>query len=60
MGVLYEEDMIENADLMGEYFKAGLFEIRNPMIKEIRGKGLLMGIVFFPEAGGARSYCENL
>ncbi len=30
------------------------------MIKEIRGKGLLIGIEFLPEAGGARSYCEKL
>ncbi len=58
--VLDEENMIENAALMGEYFKAGLSEIRNPMIKEIRGKGLLIGIEFLPEAGGARSYCEKL
>jgi ornithine--oxo-acid transaminase len=58
--VLHEENMIENAALMGEYFKAGLSEIKNPMIKEIRGKGLLIGIELFPEAGGARSYCEKL
>ena len=58
--VLDEENMIENATLMGEYFKAGLSEIRNPMIKEIRGKGLLIGIEFLPEAGGARTYCEKL
>jgi len=58
--VLNEENMIENSALMGEYFKAGLSKIKNPMIKEIRGKGLLIGIEFLPEAGGARSYCEKL
>ncbi len=58
--VLNEENMIENAALMGEYFKAGLSEIKNSMIKEIRGKGLLIGLEFLPEAGGARSYCEKL
>jgi len=58
--VLNEENMIENAVLMGKYFKSGLSEIKNPMIKEIRGKGLLIGIEFLPEAGGTRSYCEKL
>jgi len=58
--VLNEENMIENAALMGKYFRSGLSEIRNPMIKEIRGKGLLIGIEFLPEAGGTRSYCEKL
>lgn len=52
--VLDEENMIENAALMGEYFKAGLSEIRNPLIKEIRGKGLLIGIEFLPGAGGGQ------
>ncbi|NQT55188.1 MAG: ornithine--oxo-acid transaminase [Desulfobacteraceae bacterium] len=58
--VLNEENMIENSALMGKYFRSGLSEIRNPMIKEIRGKGLLIGIEFLPEAGGTRSYCEKL
>jgi ornithine--oxo-acid transaminase len=60
ISVLIEENMIENAALMGEYFKAELSKIENPMIKEIRGKGLLIGMEFLPEAGGARSYCEKL
>lgn len=58
--VLNEENMIENAALMGKYFRSGLSEIRNPMIKEIRGKGLLIGIEFLPTAGGTRPYCEKL
>jgi len=58
--VLNEENMIENSALMGEYFKEGLSQIKNPMIKEIRGRGLFIGIEFLPEAGGARSYCEKL
>jgi ornithine--oxo-acid transaminase len=58
--VLVEEGMIKNAALMGAYFLEGLKQIKSPLIKEIRGKGLLIGLEFFPEAGGARSYCEKL
>jgi ornithine--oxo-acid transaminase len=45
---------------MGSYFLEGLHEIRNPLIKETRGIGLMIGIEFFPEAGGVRPYCEQL
>ena len=58
--VLVEEKMIENAAVMGEYFLTGLTDIRSPIIKEVRGKGLLIGVELFPDAGGARGFCENL
>ena len=53
--VLIEENMIENAAEMGAYF---LNECQK--IKEVRGKGLLIGVELFPDAGGARQYCEKL
>jgi len=58
--VLVEEGMIENADTMGEHFLAGLQRIRSPWIREVRGKGLLIGVELVPEAGGARRFCERL
>jgi ornithine--oxo-acid transaminase len=58
--VLVEENLIENAEKMGDYFKKGLHEIKSPYIKELRGKGLLIAIEFVKEAGGARRYCEAL
>ena len=58
--VLTEEGLIENADRMGAYFLSGLKQIRNPLIREVRGKGLLIAVEFLPEAGGARQYCEAL
>ena len=58
--VLVEEGMVENAAEMGAYFKAGLREIDNPLIKEIRGKGLMIGVEFHHEAGGVRPYCQWL
>ena len=58
--VLFEENMIENAAAMGSYFLDGLKQIKNSSIREIRGKGLFIGLELFPEAGGARRYCEKL
>ncbi len=58
--VLVEERMIENAAEMGAYFQEQLAEIPSPHVKEVRGKGLLIGVELKPEAGGARRFCEAL
>jgi ornithine--oxo-acid transaminase len=58
--VLIEEGMIENAATMGAYFLDELQEITNPLVKEIRGKGLMIGVELYSEAGGARKYCRAL
>jgi len=58
--VLIEENMIENAAVMGEYFLSKLAQIKNSYIKEVRGKGLMLAVEFIPGIGGARQYCEAL
>jgi ornithine--oxo-acid transaminase len=58
--VLTEENMIENSARMGEYFVDQLSEIPSRHIKEVRGRGLLIGVELKPEAGGARRFCEAL
>lgn len=58
--VIRDEHLPEKAAEMGDYFSAKLREIKSPHIKEIRGKGLLIGIELNPEAGGARRFCEAL
>jgi ornithine--oxo-acid transaminase len=58
--VLQEENLIENAAVQGEYFIEQLAEIPSKHIKEVRGKGLLIGVELKPEAGGARRFCEAL
>ena len=58
--VLVEEGMVENSAEMGKYFLQGLKQIAGPLVKEVRGKGLMIGIELLPEAGGARQYCEKL
>jgi ornithine--oxo-acid transaminase len=58
--VLIEEKMIENASKLGDYFLTQLRGIKSPSIKEVRGKGLMIGVELVPEAGGARGFCEQL
>jgi ornithine--oxo-acid transaminase len=60
MRVLIEENMIENSARMGEYFYEQLAEISSPHVKEVRGKGLMIGVELHPKAGGARRFCESL
>ena len=60
MKVLVEEGMIENAARMGAYFMSALAQCKNSVVKEVRGKGLLIGVELFPDAGGARRFCEKL
>ena len=58
--VTREEKLVENAAELGEYFLAKLRTIKSKHIKEIRGRGLLIGVELHPEAGGARRFCEEL
>ncbi len=57
MNVLVEEKLADRSQELGEYFKAKLKEIQNPIIKEVRGRGLFIGIELKEPA---RKYCEAL
>ena len=58
--VLIEENLVENSYNLGKYFKEKLSEINSDYVKEIRGKGLFIGMELKPEAKGARRFCEAL
>jgi ornithine--oxo-acid transaminase len=58
--VLQEEKLIENSVEQGKYFLEKLKTIKSRHIKEVRGRGLLIGVELKPEAGGARRFCEEL
>lgn len=58
--VIRDEKLAERAAELGEYFVEQLSEIPSPHIKEVRGRGLLIGVELKPEAGGARRFCEQL
>ncbi len=47
--LLEEEGLIENSRIMGEYFKKSLLELNSSVIKEVRGKGLWLGVEIDPE-----------
>jgi ornithine--oxo-acid transaminase len=58
--VILEEGLVENAATLGEYFIDQLAEIPSRHVREVRGKGLLVGVELHPQAGGARRFCEAL
>ncbi len=60
LNILTEDRLIENSNELGQYFQERLAEIPSPYVKEVRGKGLLIGVELQPEAGGARRFCEAL
>lgn len=58
--VIVDEHLCERSAELGDYLLARLREIQSPHAALCRGKGLLIGIVLKPEAGGARRFCEAL
>lgn len=55
--VLKEEKLAERSQELGSYFLSKLQEIKNPIIKEVRGRGLFIGVELTVPA---RKYCEQL
>ena len=60
LAVIREEKLAERASELGQYFSEQLEEIPSPHVKEVRGRGLLIGVELKPEANGARRFCESL
>jgi ornithine--oxo-acid transaminase len=58
--VIRDEKLVKNAEKQGDYFIRKLKTIESRHIREVRGKGLLIGIELKPEAGGARRFCKAL
>jgi ornithine--oxo-acid transaminase len=57
LDVIVQERLADKAFELGNWFMDELRKIRNPVIKEVRGKGLLIGVVLTEKA---RTYCERL
>ena len=55
--VLEDEKLAENSLELGNYFMDELKKIEHPSIKEVRGRGLFIGVELTEEA---RPYCEKL
>lgn len=58
--VIIEEELPRRALENGNYFIELLKKIKSPHIKEIRGKGLLIGVEIKESSGPARPFCEKL
>ncbi|MCE1248614.1 MAG: ornithine--oxo-acid transaminase [Firmicutes bacterium] len=58
--VIVNEKLAERASEMGKYFVDRLNALNSPHVKEVRGKGLLIGVEIKKESGVARPFCEAL
>ena len=58
--VIREEKLAEKAFVMGRYLMRGLKKIKSPHIKEVRGKGLLIGIELKQNGPDAHEFCGRL
>jgi ornithine--oxo-acid transaminase len=57
LDVIIEENLVDKSLELGEYFIEKLKTLDNPKIKEVRGKGLFIGVELYEPA---RGYCEQL
>ncbi|MHC5036997.1 MAG: ornithine--oxo-acid transaminase [Planctomycetota bacterium] len=60
LDVIVEEDLSARSADLGARFMEALGRIDSPLVAEVRGRGLLIGVELIPEAGGARRFCEAL
>ena len=58
--LIYEDNLIENSQQLGAFFKAGLESIDSSLIKEVRGKGLWIGVELHPHEVTAKDICLSL
>jgi ornithine--oxo-acid transaminase len=60
LDILFEEDLIENSKVMGEYLSNALKNIDTNSIKEVRGKGLWIGVELYKDSVKAKNICLDL
>ena len=60
LDVIVDERLPERSDELGEWFMDELRAIDSPHVKEVRGKGLMVGVEILESSGTARPYCEAL
>ncbi|MGD8280085.1 MAG: ornithine--oxo-acid transaminase [Gemmatimonadota bacterium] len=58
--VTLEEKLPQRSDELGTWFMEQLREIDSPHVEEVRGKGLMIGVVIKESSGVARPFCEAL
>ena len=58
--VILDEELAKRSDELGTWFMEELRKIDSPHVEEVRGKGLMIGVVIKESSGTARPYCEAL
>ncbi len=58
--VILDDDLSRRSDELGSWFMDRLRAIASPHVAEVRGKGLLIGVVIRESSGTARPFCEAL
>jgi ornithine--oxo-acid transaminase len=58
--ILVDEQLAENSARMGAYLLEELRRIDSPVVSEVRGRGLFIGMEIDPEFASARAICEAL
>jgi ornithine--oxo-acid transaminase len=58
--ILLDERLVERSAELGAWLLAELRALQSPLIKEVRGRGLFIGIEFDPERIQAREVCDRL
>jgi ornithine--oxo-acid transaminase len=58
--VILDEKLSERSDELGSWFMGQLRAIDSPHVQEVRGKGLMIGVVIKESSGTARPFCEAL
>jgi ornithine--oxo-acid transaminase len=58
--VILDEDLPGRSAKLGAWFMERLRQIRSPHVEEVRGKGLMIGVVIKESSGVARPFCEAL
>lgn len=60
LNVIEDEGLVERSDREGAYLKARIATLNTPLIREVRGKGLWLGVEIDPDYVSARHFCERL
>jgi len=60
LNILVDDDLPARSEAMGEYLVAELENINSPLISEIRGRGLFIGVEIDASLCSARTVCEAL
>lgn len=58
--VILDEHLVERSDELGSWFMHQLREIDSPHVEEVRGRGLMIGVVIKDSSGPARPFCQAL